>query len=397
MALTNLKIKRIKPREKPLKLSDGKGLYLLVTPSGGKHWKLKYRYLGKEKKLSLGAYPHVSLAEARVASDSAHKMLVGGTDPNEAKKITAQTKQLVVSNTFEAVGREWLNKNSSNWTQGYRFRVLRRLERDVFPWLGAQPIANIAQPELFSTLRRIQDRGAIETAHRILRYCSHIFKFATITGRAERDICQDLRGALQPTNRANHYASITEPNALGVLLRAIDGYHGNFSTRCALKLSALLFVRPGELRRAEWAEFDFERAQWHIPAGKMKTRKKHIVPLSRQAIEILKELRPFTGSSKYALPSIRSDERPMSENTVTIALRTLGYSGDQMTAHGFRSTASTLLNEQGWNRDHIERQLAHVESNEVRAAYNYAEYLLERTKMMQAWADHLDNLKNKVS
>jgi integrase len=270
---------------------------------------------------------------------------------------------------------------------------LIRLEQNIFPWIGRRPITEVTAPELLSALRRIEARGANETAHRILKICGQVFRYAIVTGRGERDLSGDLRGALSPV-RKKHHASITDPTQVAKLLRAIDGYEGFFVTKCALKLAPLFFVRPGELRRAEWSEFDFEKVEWRIPAEKMKMRQLHIVPLSTQAIAILQELHALTGNGKYLFPGVRTLKRPMSENTVLGALRRLGYTTDEMTGHGFRSMASTLLNEQAWNRDAIERQLAHGERNNIRVAYNYAEYLPERRKMMQHWADYLDELTN---
>jgi len=270
-------------------------------------------------------------------------------------------------------------------------RILRRLEVDIFPWIGKRPISEIMAPEILAALRRIENRGAIETAHRAHQNVSQVFRYAIATGRAERDPSADLRGALEPVKK-RHLASITDPKAIGDLLRAINDYKGFFVTKCALRLAPLVFVRPGELRKAEWKEINFENAEWRIPAEKMKMRSVHIVPLSMQAIAILKEVESLTGHGKYVFTGVRTIHRPMSENTVTGALRRLGYTSDEMTGHGFRSMASTLLNEQGWNRDAIERQLAHSERNDIRAAYNYAEYLPERRKMMQYWADYLDGL-----
>jgi integrase len=262
----------------------------------------------------------------------------------------------------------------------------------VFPWVGSKPIKEVTVPELLSVLRRIEARGFIETAHRTLQHCGCVFRYAIATGRAERDPTRDLAGALAPAVKG-HYASISDPMAVGQLLRAIDEYPGEFITACALRLSPLLFVRPGELRKAEWSEIEFAKAEWRVPAARMKMRAIHIVPLSRQAISIFEELKPLTGKRVLVFPGAANHTRPMSENTINLALRRLGYSNEEMTAHGFRSMASTLLNEQGWNPDAIERQLAHVERNAVRAAYNYAQFLPERRKMMQGWADYLDSLK----
>jgi integrase len=289
------------------------------------------------------------------------------------------------------VSREWHQKNASLWVDSHGDRIIRRLEKDVFPFVGKRPITEISAPEILTVLQRIENRGAIETAHRTHQNFGQIFRYAIAAGYATDDPSPHLRGALKPVQQ-RHHASITDPKAIGDLLRAINSYEGFFVTKCALQLAPLFFVRPGELRKAEWDEFNFETSEWRIPASKMKMRELHIVPLSTQAIAILQELHMLTGNGKYVFPSVRTSKRPMSENTVTGALRRLGYTSNEMTGHGFRSMACTILNEQGWNRDAIERQLAHAERNNIRAAYNYAEYLQERRKMMQEWANHLDDL-----
>ena len=313
-----------------------------------------------------------------------------------AKQLKKRDRKLGPENSFESVAREWHIKFSAKWTEDHKLRTLYRLEKDVFPWLGQRPISEITPPELLLVLRRIENRGAIETAHRIHQICGQVFRYAIATGKADRDSSADLRGAIPPVKK-RHHASIINPKEIGDLLRAINGYNGYLVTKCALQLAPLLFVRPGELRHAEWSEFNFEAAEWRIPAHKMKMRTAHIVPLSTQAIAIFREVQALTGHAKYVFPSIRSPNRPMSNNAVLAALRRLGYTKDEMTGHGFRSMASTLLNEQGWNRDAIERQLAHSERNNIRAAYNYAEYLPERRKMMQHWADYLDQLTANVN
>ncbi|MFA6058600.1 MAG: integrase arm-type DNA-binding domain-containing protein [Taibaiella sp.] len=391
MILTDTKIRTIKARDKAYKLTDGKGLFLLISPTGSKYWRFKYRFAGKEKLIALGVYPEVSLAQARAKRDEARKLLANDTDPGLLKQLNKRARKTASENSFEAVAREWYAKFSIQWTPNHGQRILIRLEKDIFPWLGSRPINEITAQELLSALRRIENRGAIETAHRAQQNCSQVFRYAIATGRAERDPCPDLRGALQPVN-TRHHASITDPKEIAKLLRSIQDYEGYFVTKCALGLAPLVFVRPGELRNAEWEEVNFETAEWRIPAEKMKMRSIHIVLLSTQAINILQELHALTGTGKYIFPSVRTPNRPMSENTVLGALRRLGYTKNEMTGHGFRSMASTLLNEQGWNRDAIERQLAHSERNSVRAAYNYAEHLPERRKMMQHWADYLESL-----
>jgi integrase len=389
MALTNTTVTKAKPKEKPYKLGDERGLYLLVKPNGTKAWRMKYRASGSEKLLAFGVFPDLSLADARDMRDEARTQLAKGIDPGVAKQA-AKTAQ-AGAESFEAIAREWFVKYSPNWVAHHGDKILRRLERDVFPWIGTRPVKDVKAPELLAALRRIESRGALETAHRALQNCGQVFRYAVATGRAERDPTNDLRGALPPPQE-KHHASITKPDEIGALLRAIRGYSGSLVTACALNLAPLVFVRPGELRHAEWPEFDLDGSEWRLPAEKMKARVPHIVPLPRQAVAILHELQPLTGAGRYIFPGLRSAKRPMSENTVNGALRRLGYAKDQMTGHGFRSMASTLLNEQGWHRDAIERQLAHGERDNMRAAYNYAEHLPERRKMMQAWADYLDRL-----
>lgn len=393
MPLTDTAIRNAKPSAKPIKMFDENGLFLLVTPNGGKWWRFKYRFGGKEKLLSFGTYPEVSLKESREKRDDARKQVAAGIDPGEHRKAHKAAKLDRAANSFEVVAREWFAKYSANWAASHADKIIRRLEKDIFPWLGGRPIMEITAPELLTILRRIENRGALETAHRALQNCGQVFRYGVATGRTERDPSGDLKGALPPTKQ-KHHASITDPKAIGELLRAIDGYQGSLVTKCALKLAPLFFVRPGELRKAEWAEFNFDSSEWRIPASRMKMREQHIVPLSSQALALLQELQALTGNGRYVFPGARTNGRPMSENTVNAALRRLGYSNDEMTGHGFRSMASTLLNEQGWNRDAIERQLAHAERDNVRAAYNYAEHLPERKRMMQRWADYLDNLKS---
>jgi len=390
--LSNLLINKTKPQAKTLRLSDGRGMYLEIAPNGGKWWRFKYRLNGKEKRISLGVYPDVGLADAREKREEARRKVAAGVDPSELRKAEAVALIESTENTFEAVAREWFGLFSKQWVPAHADKIIRRFELNVFPWIGTRPVKAITAPELLAVLRRVESRGANETAHRALQVCGRVFRFAVATGRAERDPSRDLSGALAPT-KEKHLASITDPEGVGALLRTIDAYSGSWITRCALRLAPLVFVRPGELRAAQWSEFDFEKAEWRIPAARMKMRVQHVVPLSTQAIAVLRDLQPLTGRFAFAFPGVRSRFRPMSENTITAALRRMGYSGQDMTGHGFRSMASTLLNEQGWNRDAIERQLSHGERDAVRAAYNYAQHLPERRKMMQAWADYLDQLK----
>lgn len=394
--LADTAVRNAKPKDKPYKLGDKKGLFLLIHPNGSKYWRMKYRYGGKEKLLALGVYPDVGLREARDRRDEARKLLTNDVDPGIVKKQSKESIRESIKNSFEAIAREWFAKHSGSgkWCNAHSEKIMRRSESDIFPWIGGRPIADIFAPELLAVVRRIESRGALETAHRVLGKCGEVFRYAVATQRAARDPSGNLRGALPPYKSNKHHASITEPKAIGELLRAIQGYRGTFVIRCAFQLAPLLFIRPGELRKAEWSDFDIDKCEWRIPALKMKKRILHIVPLARQSIGILKELHAFTGGGRYVFPGVRTSGRPMSENTIRAALRRLGYENGEMTGHGFRSMAGTLLNEQGWHRDAIERQLAHIERNAVRAAYNYAEYLPERRKMMQHWADYLDSLRN---
>ena len=396
MALTDRAIQNLKATGKPHKHFDGGGLHIHVSPTGGKLWRLSYRFHGKPKLLSLGAYPTVTLKMARDRREEAKSLLASGIDPGTRKRELKQEAMTQAANTFEAIAREWYAKYKSKWVEKTAKIILSCLEKNIFPAIGKLPIATIKAPELLAIVRSLETRGAFYTTHRVIQYCGQIFRYAIATGRAEHDITADLRGALPP-HKPKHFASITDPRQVGQLLRAIDGYRGHFTVACALKLAPLVFVRPSELRCAEWAEFDLDNAEWRIPAERMKMGEQHIVPLARQALEILKELKMVTGCGKYLFPSLRTAIRPISDNTVNAALRRLGYSTEEMTGHGFRSMASTLLNELGWNRDAIERQLAHGERNAVRAAYNYAEFLPERRKMMGAWADYLDKLRNNDS
>lgn len=331
MPLTEVKIKSAKAKEKPYKLADEQGLYLLVNPNKSKLWKHKYRYDGKEKKLSYGSYPEVSLAEARRKRDESRRLLSDDIDPGLHKKERKLARILGAENSFELVALEWHAKNKNAWTPDHGKRILTRLQNDIFPWLGKRPIADITAQELLLVLDRIQERGAIETAHRALQNCSQVFRYAVITGRAKNDMTLNLRGALKPVKSKNH-ASITNPDEISGLLNAIDDYIGHFITKCALRLSPLVFLRPGELRQAEWCEINFESKEWRIPAHRMKMREQHIVPLSTQVIEILRELEPLTGHSKYVFPGVRSSKQPISNNTVNAALRRLGYTKDEMTA-----------------------------------------------------------------
>ena len=393
MPLTDTAIRNAKPREKIFRMSDGGGLYLEVSPSGGKWWRLKYRYDGKEKRLSLGVYPEISLKDARERRERDRKLLANGVDPGENRKAIKLARADRAGNSFEAIARERFAKFSPTLSEGHRNRIIRGLEKDVFPWIGGYPVSEVTAPQLLAVLRRIEERGALETAHRTLQNCGQVFRYAIVTSRAERDISADLRGALAPVKKS-HLAAITDPKAVRQLLLAIDGYQGHFETKCALRLAPLVFVRPGELRQAEWKEIDLDRAEWNIPAERMKMREPHLVPLSQQAVEILNELYPLTGNSRYLFPSARTNLRPMSNNAVLAALRRMGYSKEEMTAHGFRAMARTILDEVlGFPSDIIEHQLAHAVHGPLGRAYNRTTHLPERQKMMQKWSDYLDDLK----
>lgn len=397
MPLTNIQCAAAGPG----KYADGRGMYLYVTQLKdgrlGKYWRFKYRWQGREKLLALGVYPDVSLKDARERREDARRLLSQGIDPSATKK--AEKISVAGADTFEAIAIEWHQRFNHTWTPSHAASIMARLKQNVFPWLGKHQVKSITPPMLLDVLRRVEGRGALVIAHRLRSTCGQIFRYAIATGRLERDPAHDLRGALTPA-KTKHFATITDPTMVGKLMQDIYGYQGSYPVQCALKLAPMLMVRPGELRHAEWSEIDFAAGVWRIPAAKMKRRLPHVIPLSTQALELLNLLKPLTGeakSSRYLFPSIRSNARPMSNNTVNSALRRLGYSADDIVGHGFRRMASTLLNEQGWNRDAIERQLAHKEPNKSRATYNAAEYLPERTRMMQGWADYLDRLRESSS
>jgi len=393
MALTDTQIKSAKPGPKTTRLFDEKGLYLEISPSGGKWWRFKYRFNGKEKRLSLGVYPDVSLKDARDRRDDARKLVVNGIDPSEHRKATKAAQIENATNSFEMVAREWYAKHSPTWVKNHANRILRRLENDIFPWVGTKPVADISAPDLLTVIRRIEARGALETAHRALGNCGQVFRYAVATGRAERDPSVDLRGALPPV-RAKHFAATTEPDQVSRILRLLDCHKGTLVVRSALRLAPLVFVRPGELRKAEWADIDLETAEWRFTVSKTDTP--HIVPLTRQAMAILRELHPLTGRGRYVFPSARSPrgDRPMSENAVLAAMRNLGISKDEMSGHGFRAMARTILDEVlGFRPDYIEHQLAHAVRDPNGRAYNRTAHLPERRKMMQEWADYLGDLK----
>jgi integrase len=391
MVLTDLVIRNAKAAGKTQRLNDGDGLYLEVSPKGGKWWRFKYRIDGKEKRLSLGVHPEVSLKTARERATEARDLLRKRVDPAEQRKAAKVSAAIDHSNSFEFVARDFLKRVSASWASKHAANVVARFERDIFPWLGKRPIREITPPELLTMLRRIEERGAIETAHRALGSCGQVFRYAVASGRLERDPSRDLRGALPPV-KVTHFAAVTDPKRVGELLRIIDGYQGGLVVRCALRLAPLVFVRPGELRRAEWAHIDLKAAEWRFTISKTHTQ--HIVPLARQAVALLTELHPLTNHSRYVFQSGRSDPRPMSDNAVLSALRTLSIGKDEMSGHGFRAMARTILDEVlGFRPDVIEHQLAHAVRDPNGRAYNRTAFLSERRQMMQRWADYLDELK----
>lgn len=401
--LNDKAVQAAKPEAKQYKIADGDGLALIVKPNGTKLWWFRYRFGGKEKTLALGTYPVISLKDARERTQEAKKLLVNNKDPMEIKK---DAKAAIIESeirsveTVEAISREWFEKFSTQWVDSHGSKILRRLERDLFPWIGKDEIKSVPPATLLSVLRRVEARGALETAHRLHQNCGQIWRYAVATGRAERDITGDLKGALPPA-KETHLGAITKPEEIGALLRNIDEYKGSEVVRLALRLAPYAFVRPGELRHAEWTEFpDFDEEnaaeEWVIPAGKMKAKRQHVVPLSRQTIQILAELKKITGDGKYLFPAVNSRSRCLSDTALLMALRRMGYAKDEMTAHGFRAMASTNLEQLGYDVRLIELQLAHADTNEVRAAYKRDTSRLQieqRRAMMQHWADYLDSLR----
>lgn len=394
MGLTAIAIKAANGRDKQYKLTDSDGLHLLILPSGGRYWRMNYRYLGKCKTLAFGVWPDVSLADARAKRDEARRVLAAGIDPAEKLKMDRIVASVAAANTFQAVAEEWVAKIEQEGLSPVTLKKIRWLLSFTYPDLGKRPIAEISPHELLAVLRTVEARGRHDSAKRIRATCSQVFRYAIATARADRDIANDLKGALIAP-KVTHRAAITTPLEVGALLRAIEGFEGHSTTRAALKLIPHVFVRPGELRHAEWNEFDLDKAIWTIPAHKTKMRRAHSVPLSQQALDIIVGIETDKRFSKFLFPSLRSVHCPMSENTINAALRRLGYAQDEMTGHGFRAMASTLLNEMGkWNPDAIERQLAHADGNAVRRAYTRGEYWNERVSMMQDWSDYLDQLRS---
>ncbi|NOT18480.1 MAG: tyrosine-type recombinase/integrase [Sulfuriferula sp.] len=402
MALTELQIKKIKPTDKQQKLSDGGGLVLLIKPMGGKYWRLSYRYDGKQKTLAIGTYPTISLAHARIKRDEAKALLSSGEDLSEhlskkAKKIVkveAKKAEVIAENLiFGNVAFEYLEKEKGTHTDKHHNKLLGWLKNDVLPWIGKRPIYEITTPELHSVMKRMEDRAVISTAHSVLALCNRIFKYAVVTGKIVRNPCTDLSGALKPV-QGKHFAHITNTKDIGELLRRIDGHRGTPVVRSALALLPLLFSRPGELRQMEWRELDLGAATWIIPKDKMKKGRDHVVLLSTQAVQIIKDMQPLTGALKYVFCGSHDESKPMSDGAINNALRALGYdTKNEITGHGFRHIASTLLNEMGFEGDLIEAQLSHKDRDKIRAVYNHAKYLPKRKAMMQAWSDYLYALK----
>lgn len=390
--LTEVQVRNAKASNKTVRIFDGYGMYLEIAPSGSKWWRLKYRHSGKEKRLSLGVYPETGLKGARARRDDARRLLANGVDPSENRKAVRASQIEQAGNSFEVVAREWFEKYSANWAENHSKRIIRRLEKDVFPWLGARPVGDIKAMDLLTTIRRLEKRDVLETAHRTLATCGQIFRYAVATGRAERDPSGDLRGALPPV-KGEHFAAVTEPKKVGELLRVLDGYQGSLIVQSALALAPLVFVRPGELRTAQWADIDLANAEWRYTVSKTNTA--HVVPLARQAVTILETVHGLTGKGQYVFPSARSRKRPMSDNAILAAMRRMGISKDEMSGHGFRAMARTILDEVlGFRPDLIEHQLAHAVRDPLGRAYNRTAHLPERREMMQRWADFLDELRS---
>jgi len=397
MSLTDAAIKAARPSDKTTRLYDSGGLYLEVKVSGAKYWRLKYRYAKREKRLALGVYPDTSLKLARERRDEARRLLGSGIDPSVARRAEKRSRATAAGNSFELVAREWFETHRTSWVPTHADKVLHRIERNLLPWLGARPVSEITPAELLNVLRKAEQRGKLETARRARQIASQVFRYAVTTSRAQRDPTQDLRGALAPP-KPKHFAAITDPKRVGPLLAAIDGYQGTAVVSAALRLAPLVFVRPGELRQAQWSEIDFAEQQWCIPAERMKMMEPHVVPLSTQSIAILRGLEPITGKGEYVFPGARSSRRPMSENAINAALRYVGIDAQTMCGHGFRAMARTILDEVLKVRvDVIEHQLAHAVLDANGRAYNRTSHLEARRTMMQDWANYLDGLRQQHS
>ena len=393
--LTDTAIRKAKPAEKPYKMPDGGGLYLQVTPSGGRLWRMNYRFAGKYKTLALGVYPDVPLARAREKREEARQALADGIDPAGAKQEKKRAAKIAQANNFEAVARAWYAIAYHEKAETTREKVMARLENDVFPAVGDLPVSSITAPQVKELVQTVAQRGAVDLARRVFNYVGRVLRYAETEHMVERDVSASIDlNLVLPAIKRKHHAALTDPSDVGALLRAIDGFQGSFLTVCALKLMALTFVRPGELRHTEWPEIDLEGATWSIPGNRMKMGKDHIVPLAKQAVAIFRELQNLTGAGKYAFPSLHGSAVPMSENTMNAALRRMGFTNNEMTSHGFRATARTLLHEQlHFPPEVIEHQLAHRVPDTLGTAYNRTKFLKERRAMMQAWADYLDKLK----
>ncbi|ARD39381.1 tyrosine-type recombinase/integrase [Edwardsiella ictaluri] len=389
MKLTIRQIDTTKPKDKAFKLSDGGGLYLLVNPSGSKYWRLKYRFAGKEKLLAIGVYPDISLAQARSRREEAKKLLLEGKDPGQERKLEKLSRQLEVESSFEVIAREWYTRRFDRWSVSYREEMMRTFEKDVFPFIGHRPIKDIKPLELLEVLSKLETRGATEKARKVRQRCGEVWKYAIVTGRAEYNPAPDLASALV-VHEKEHYAFLMK-DELPDFLRTLETYSGSILVKIAMKLTMLTGVRPGELRKAEWSEFDFEKQLWHIPKERMKMGRPHMVPLSNQVIDLLNQLRPITSIHSLLFPGRNDPKKPMSDMALTVLVRRIGYAG-RVTGHGFRHTMSTILHEQGFNTAWIETQLAHVDKNSIRGTYNHAQYLEGRREMMQWYADYIDSL-----
>lgn len=391
MQLTDLAIRRSKPKDKPYTLNDGNGLSLLIEPNGSKGWRLRYRFSGKAKLMSLGTYPNVALADARTARDEAKKLIAGGIDPAEVRKAKKREIESRFGNTFEGIAREWYEKRFDRWSPSYAEEMIETFEKDVFPYIGSRPIAEIKPMELLAVLSVLNDRGATEKLRKVRQRCGEVFRYAVITGRAEYNPAPDLVSAFAP-HKKEHYAFL-KTDELPEFFRILNTYTGSLIVKLAMRLLILTGVRPGELRQAEWCEIDFDNRLWEIPKERMKMRRPHCVPLSEQALNILEQLKPVTGHYQYIFPGRIHHSKPMSEMAMNVLIRRIGYAG-RVTGHGFRHTMSTILHEQGYNTAWIETQLAHVDKNSIRGTYNHAQYLDGRREMLQWYADYMDALEH---
>ncbi|EAW8700865.1 tyrosine-type recombinase/integrase [Salmonella enterica] len=391
MLLTDLAIRRSKPKEKPYTLNDGNGLSLLIEPNGSKGWRLRYRFSGKAKLMSLGTYPNVALADARTARDEAKKLIAGGIDPAEVRKAKKREIESRFGNTFEGIAREWYEKRFDRWSPSYAEEMIETFEKDVFPYIGSRPVAEIKPMELLAVLSVLNDRGATEKLRKVRQRCGEVFRYAVITGRAEYNPAPDLVSAFAP-HKKEHYAFL-KTDELPEFFRTLNTYTGSMIVKLAIRLLILTGVRPGELRQAEWKEIDFDNRLWEVPKERMKMRRPHCVPLSDQTINILEQLKPMTGHYQYIFPGRIHHSKPMSEMAMNVLIRRIGYAG-RVTGHGFRHTMSTILHEQGYNTAWIETQLAHVDKNSIRGTYNHAQYLDGRHEMLQWYADYMDALEH---